>query len=581
MVDSRQLSKSSTKSTKFMNRMFKNTAFGIAAFICGIFLTGTVFCQSINLTGTVQNSVLAGISGVQVSLKNHPAIQTATDASGNFTLTGNITGIDVLSQSEAISFPGNGIIYLNVLNEPVTIDIYNVAGQHIYNIVNNKQLFGQFKVYASAYVQSDFNIYFVRVIIGNEVKGNMFISDCANCIKGIIDMPAVTPIHTLKSEITGIDALVLTHNNYKTKEIELAGYNTSLGIITMEAMAALDYNFTGGTLDDLKAVNSSLTFGYLTISGKLDIPSSEGNVTLTVTNLDVNGYINVSFPICAPYYDGPNLTINATGTVNINSPIDMSGKSGESESSSTTCHDCTGTDGGDLTINAQTINVNNYLQTYGGQGAQYYYDASFKIGCDGGDGGNMSLLATNSLTIYSEGADLDIYGGDGGLGYGGGSNGVKGADGILRFGGNEITVYEIGGDLNMYRYNAQNLDYKKMTVIGQVSSNEESNHRNNYDAWYIKYDNGNIDWLEDLYSLTLSSASTITLSLSATNAQADLDLFILSDDMQTIIGLSNGSTSNESITTAILPAGRYVVAVSYSDDCIFLASTNYSLKFKY
>jgi len=387
-------------------------------------------------------------------------------------------------------------------------------------------------------------------------------------------------------EITTVGANVSTYQNTSLSSSTSYTYrvrayngssNSNYSNTSTVTTSPLNYTFTGGTLSALKAISPSLTFGTLTISGNLTIPSSESSVTLTAANLNINANISVEWPICSPYYSGPHLTINSTGTVTINSPIKLFGMSGKDEMSTSTCNRCGGISGGDLTINASTINVNSFTQVYGGNGARYYVGNAIYTGCNGGSGGKISLNSTTALTVASSGADFDFYGGSGGYGAGGGLNGSNGATGSLSFSGPSITVNEISGDLNMGIGNAQNLPNVKLTLKGSVFKGEESSHRTWSDAIYITYAGGKVDYVEDLYVVYLPSSGIIKASLSASNAFADLDLFIFNYSSLAYVGTSNGSTSNESITTNILPAGKYLIGVSYVDDCLNSVTTNYTI----
>ena len=64
--------------------------------------------------------------------------------------------------------------------------------------------------------------------------------------------------------------------------------------------------------------------------------------------------------------------------------------------------------------------------------------------------------------------------------------------------------------------------------------------------------------------------------MTASNKSADLDLFVVNTNFTSIVGISNGGSSDESITTGSLPAGQYYIAVSYADDGGNY-STNYTL----
>lgn len=176
------------------------------------------------------------------------------------------------------------------------------------------------------------------------------------------------------------------------------------------ATQALTYIFNGGTLASLQAVSPSLIFKSLTIDGALTLPESAGTVIFTVANLTIGtgGSIVVNHPGLTTIYDSPNVAINATGTVTINGHIDLHGASPNAS-------DPYGHDGGDLSINASSIYVNDYLHTWGGSG-YYDYVSTVRIGTDGGDGGNINLIATTLLDISPDGAWMKLYGGSGGAG---------------------------------------------------------------------------------------------------------------------------------------------------------------------
>lgn len=371
---------------------------------------------------------------------------------------------------------------------------------------------------------------------------------------------------------------------YQVSAFDAAGNDSGLSVeacATTSDPGGMSYSFNGGTLADLEAASPTLVFDDLTINGVLEIPSSAVSVTLTVDNLYVNAMITVAYPACSPYGQAPDLIINASQTVVLDAPIEMIGKRGLNTTTGTVCNNCSGTNGGNVTINAADIDVNRYIHTWGGGGATdswYVGTTLFRCGCEAGDGGDIHLNATNTLDIGPDGANQEMEGGSGGLGNTNCSNGPDGIDGILNWDGADIRVNEIAGDLNMYTYNAQLMDYGSLSLLGRVGLNEEFDHRNNNDAWYINLGNGSTDWLEDLYLLDVKIHSLITLSLTPQNANADLDLYLLSEDMATILAQSNGASGSESISGVFYAPGKYFVAVSYADDGLNL-TTDYTLEF--
>ena len=357
------------------------------------------------------------------------------------------------------------------------------------------------------------------------------------------------------------------------------GGNSSHSNIASTTTTVLNYNFNGGTLSDLKAVSPELTFGTLTIDGNLIIPSSDSTVVFTVENMRINAMLLFPYPPCSPYANAPNITINATGTVWVDGPISLYGKWGSVDSSEVTCSSCQGTDGGDFTINSNNIYVNNYIHTYGGIGAYSTMGYEILCGCSAGDGGNITLNATSILDINAGGSNLKLEGGDGGEG----SNcveGTDGTDGLLNFEGLAIEVEEINlgsKESNMYDYNAQLLDYKKMTVSGHCAYQEEFDHRNDDGTWYIYLGFANVDWIEDIY-LLYNTGGNIKIDLTAADPLADLDIFLTTTSGK-ILDSGKGPTSTESINYESAGPGYYWIWVSYTDDGPNL-STNYTLKFK-
>ncbi|MBN2613696.1 MAG: pre-peptidase C-terminal domain-containing protein [Bacteroidales bacterium] len=543
-------------------------------------MIANVTAQTVSISGTVKNSTGSLVSGALVCLKKYPGIQCYSAANGTFTLNATITGIEEVTGNEKYKIE-NGIVKIHADNEPVLIDVYDITGRFLKNITTCKNLSGYFEFPVKNIPAGNSAVLVLRIIVGQDNYSVKYLHHAHT----LSDFPVQTTAENrpYKNTFATVDTLVITHGNYQQKKIALTGYTANIGNIIMSPANATSYSFSGGTLQDLKNASPALSFGTLEINGPLEIPSSENSVTITAANIVVNNSITVKYPTCSPYYDAPDLTLNVTGDVTINAVIYLSGKTGKGETTTTTCNSCTGTDGGILTINADNIYINERIDASGGWGSYSYITSSIKCGCNGGDGGKINLFANNIITVSQKGSDLDVEGGDAGGGSYECGDGNDGSRGIVDFEGQSITVNEISGDLNMLAYNAQIIDYEKLTLYGIIKYQEEFDHRNNYDAWYVSFSGGVgitlYDWLEDLFILRLESASTVKLSLTASNANADLDLYLLSGDMKTVIAQSNGATSSENINTATLAAGNYFIAISYADDGKNY-STNYTLKMK-
>ncbi len=548
--------------------------FLVALVMCFMFLWAP--SQTVNISGTVINSNGDLISDALIRLKKYPDILTYSAANGTFNLSSIPSGIGDIPENEKCIIE-NGIIKVFCENEPVRIDVYDITGKLLKNIVNLKSLSGYHDFTIGNIVIINSSLLILRVNIGQDYFNYKYFSNS----DGVSSAHSAenTARNLKKNTLATIDTLLISHNSYQTKRIALSSYSLSLGDVLLTSAVAENFVFNGGTLQDLINANSNLNFGNLEINGSLEIPSSESSVTIHATNITLNRSIYLEYPTCSPYFDGPDLTLNATGDVIINAGINLDGHSGKGETASSTCNSCYGTDGGNLTINAANIYVNNRLSAGGGSGSYSYISSSMKCGCSGGDAGKINLFAVHQLNINQDGTDLDVDGGDGGTGSLDCGNGAEGKEGLVDFSGQNIIVAESGGDMNMYDYHAQMLDYEKLTVNGSVCFQEELNHRNNYGSWYMSFTSGFKDWLEDLYVLCLGEPSSVIISLSASDPNADLDLYLISEDMKTTIGESIGATSNENISTAVLTAGKYFIAVSYADDGKPY-STNYALKLK-
>lgn len=97
------------------------------------------------------------------------------------------------------------------------------------------------------------------------------------------------------------------------------------------------------------------------------------------------------------------------------------------------------------------------------------------------------------------------------------------------------------------------------------------------------YNNGPKDKVEDLFKFTVPTQQTarLDISLTFTNAAADVDIFLYRKDgasTLTPLAVSNGSSTTERITPILtLTEGEYYIGVSAFDDPGNTAQTNYTL----
>jgi hypothetical protein len=365
-----------------------------------------------------------------------------------------------------------------------------------------------------------------------------------------------------------------------------AGSNSMYSNTAHVSTKKLDYSFKGGDLADLRAVSPDLVFGDLSIDGILYLRPSDSSVVFTVDNMRINEKVRSTYPFI--FYD-PNapevsintagMTINAKGSVWVNAPILLHGWWGAAIPPEVTGISCEGTDGGDLTINSTNIYVNMPIHTYGGDGASIDQGNGVLYGCRAGDGGNILLNAVDSLYVSASGSSWKLEGGDA-QDSTNSIRGPNGLDGILDLEGQHIGVEEIklgSAEENMYDYNAQLLEYEKMTLYGHCTYREEHEHRNDDGTWYIYLGFANVDWIEDIYLLH-NTGEGIKIDLAADDPLCDLDLFLTTPGGK-ILGSSKGSAGTESINNELAAPGYYWIWVSYKDDGPD-RSTDYTLKFK-
>lgn len=209
--------------------------------------------------------------------------------------------------------------------------------------------------------------------------------------------------------------------------------------------AAGTTRFSGGTLDDLKALNAGLVFDHLEISGKLQLTRGS-TATITANSLTItdSGGIGYQYSTC-DYFDAPEITLKVADALVIQGDIMLNGRSGTRVSSGATCNSCYGQDGGDVTITAGSLAISASIQNHGGSGSTSVTAGAGSSGCSAGNGGAIQLTAA---TMDLSGAEIETYGGRGGRGtsFGSPSNGRNGDPGTVTLAAEErITM--AGGDV--------------------------------------------------------------------------------------------------------------------------------------
>jgi len=167
--------------------------------------------------------------------------------------------------------------------------------------------------------------------------------------------------------------------------------------------------FAGGSLDDLKALSSNLTFDDLQITGTLSLPVySSATITANKLTITSSGRIGYSYTTCQ-YVDAPGVTFNSSGDVVIDGEINLPGRSGTTITETASCNSCYGQDGGNVAINGKTIRVRGKISNYGGAGASIHWSTGGSSPCSAGASGTLRLAATG--TVGLSGASIDNHAG--------------------------------------------------------------------------------------------------------------------------------------------------------------------------
>jgi len=325
--------------------------------------------------------------------------------------------------------------------------------------------------------------------------------------------------------------------------------------------------FPGGQLSELEARRPSLEFGDLVVDGDLILDEDVRSATIRAENLTIRGRIDWEEPICDDLgYDAPDVSLIARRDVRVGGAVQLAGKTGDDELSSSRCNSCTGGDGGNFTVDARNITVAGYVHTWGGSGARLR-DPNGGIGCSGGDGGSVVMTARGRL----EGTkwDVDMDGGRGGRGFGSyrGSNGDPGRTGRLDVDATSISLTEDDGINAMY-YNATNIPLGRLDLAGDVSKRDDFDQRDLEGARYVLFTNGARDYLEDLYRIEVRETVTTQATLRFSNPH-DLDLYILrgATALDAIVAEANARSNPETVNATLVP-GTYHIAVSFADDAV-------------
>ena len=331
-----------------------------------------------------------------------------------------------------------------------------------------------------------------------------------------------------------------------------------------------DVDFMGGSLDELRSYSANLEFGKLNIYGDLILSPLDGQVTLIVADFTNDGGEIVYTQGSCEYRDAPDLSILASGHVEIAGGIHLYGKTGSGTTSTSTCRQCNGRRGGTVRVEANTLAVRAIIETWGGGGSRFV-TSGVSVGCDGGSGGDVILTATSRIDYGPH--RFSTEGGQGG--YQTHGSGTDGADGVTTWSAPEVSVTEL--EPNGSQSLAQPLAFaNNITVHGTASETDDQSSQSSSSALSITFDPSTgiaPDYVEDIYTFDVTqSGSHVILGTTVTNSQTDIDIYLANAATGQLLAQSNGADGYEQIQTSV-PVGTYIVLVSWVSG----SPTNYSL----
>jgi len=205
--------------------------------------------QEVSLTGKVINPSENPIENVLVYLASNPVLYSYSDSLGKFSITDQLnTSVPEVRQNEFISFENRKLsIYAN--NQSISVDVINLNGSLIKNILNLNKSFGTVELFPEAYISDQPKaMYIVRARVGNNFRSfkiqNLIPSYFPEGIitydfNNLIDKSLTEPVLKAKSAVS--DTLIFVHDFYKSRNIPLDSYNAHFDSIHLN-------NFTDYTV---------------------------------------------------------------------------------------------------------------------------------------------------------------------------------------------------------------------------------------------------------------------------------------------------------------------------------------------
>ena len=108
--------------------------------------------QEVSIKGSVINPSQHPVGNVKVYLKSNPSIYCYSDSSGLFQLNSSPTSATALVFNERISVNPDGSLQIDALQNSLSIDIYDLLGRRIKEVIHRENLNGIYRIHPGAYL---------------------------------------------------------------------------------------------------------------------------------------------------------------------------------------------------------------------------------------------------------------------------------------------------------------------------------------------------------------------------------------------------------------------------------------------
>jgi len=251
--------------------MYKKS-FHLKAFMLLLILSAgmiSIAAQEVSIKGSVINPGQHPVGDVKVYLKSNPAVYCYSDSNGLFQLSFSTTSASALVYDERISFKPDGNIQIHALQNSLHIDIYDMLGRRVKEVIHRKNLSGTYTIHPGAYLNDlPRAIYIAQVRVDDYAKGikisNLHAVDFPQGLTRISDYAEI-PETALKSVAAEDDTLVFSSDFYRQATLAISSYTGDVGVIQLENFG--DYTVTVGMDPDITKIDKTYG-GFLQLTSE-------------------------------------------------------------------------------------------------------------------------------------------------------------------------------------------------------------------------------------------------------------------------------------------------------------------------